>query len=312
MSRQLFQPASKQQARARVAFSGASGSGKTFWALTWAHALAEGNPIAVIDTERGSASLYADQFSFDVLEMRPPYHPDRLVEALNAASEAGYKVIVVDSLTHFWSGQGGTLEIVDQASARFKGNSHAAWQVGTPIQQRMVDALLGFDGHLIATMRAKTEWVMEPDERGKVTPRKIGLAPQQRSDIEFEFTMMLEIEANTHRAHVAKSRFADFADKVFTTNDTSASAETFLEWLKSGKAIVSRNVGDTLKQTIANLEPFQRELLKGAWKEAGLPKVELLTEETYETANALVESASMRTNGADDEELDLMVPEEAF
>ena len=166
MSNHLFQPATKQQARARVAFSGASGSGKTFWALTWATALAEGQPIAVIDTERGSASLYADQFKFDVLEMRPPYHPDRLVEALNSATNAGYKVVVVDSLTHFWSGQGGTLEIVDQASARFKGNSHAAWQVGTPIQQRMIDALLGFDGHLMATMRAKTEWVMEPDERG--------------------------------------------------------------------------------------------------------------------------------------------------
>lgn len=308
MSNHLFQPATKQQARARVAFSGASGSGKTFWALTWATALAEGQPIAVIDTERGSASLYADQFKFDVLEMRPPYHPDRLVEALNSASNAGYKVVVVDSLTHFWSGQGGTLEIVDQASARFKGNSHAAWQVGTPIQQRMIDALLGFDGHLMATMRAKTEWVMEPDERGKVTPRKIGLAPQQRSDIEFEFTMMLEIEANTHRAHVAKSRFASFADKVFTPNDTLSSAETFLEWLKSGKAMVTRNVGDTVKQRIANLETFQRDFLKDAWKEAGLPKVELLTEESLETVNSLiVEATNMAENIV--EELE---PEEAF
>jgi hypothetical protein len=308
MSNHLFQPATKQQARARVAFSGASGSGKTFWALTWASILAEGKPIAVIDTERGSASLYADQFTFDVLEMRPPYHPDRLVEALNSASAAGYGAIVVDSLTHFWSGQGGVLEIVDQASARFKGNSHAAWQVGTPIQQRMIDALLGFDGHLVATMRAKTEWVMEPDERGKVTPRKIGLAPQQRSDIEFEFTMMLEIEANTHRAHVAKSRFADFADKVFTTNDTAPSAEAFLEWLKSGRAMLSRNEGDSLKQRIANLEPFQRDYLKTRWVQEGLPKVELLGESERAVVEELIDEALLNVGATQDE----LEPEEAF
>lgn len=308
MSKNLFQPASKQQAKARVAFSGASGSGKTFWALAWATILAEGEPIAVIDTERGSASLYADTYKFDVLEMRPPYHPDRLVEALHGATQAGYRVVVVDSLTHFWSGQGGVLEIVDQASSRFKGNTHAAWQVGTPIQQRMVDALLGFDGHLIATMRAKTEWVMEPDDRGKVTPRKVGLAPQQRSDIEFEFTMMLELEASTHRAHVAKSRFADFADKVFATQDTQSSAESFLGWLRSGHAIVSRNDGDHVKQQIGNLQPYQREYLKTRWVEEGLPKVEMLSESERIIVDGLInEAQTVEPAPAEDDEM-----EEAF
>jgi hypothetical protein len=305
MSKNLFQPASKQQARARVAFSGASGSGKTFWALSWATVLADGERIAVIDTERGSASLYADTFNFDVLEMRPPYHPDRLVEALAGATQAGYRVIVVDSLTHFWSGQGGVLEIVDQASSRFKGNTHAAWQVGTPIQQRMVDALLGFDGHLIATMRAKTEWVMEPDDRGKVTPRKVGLAPQQRSDIEFEFTMMLELEASTHRAHVAKSRFANFADKVFAPQDTTISAEGFLGWLRSGEAPMNRNDGDNVKQRIGYLQPYQREYLKTRWVEEGLPKVELLSEADREVVETLItEAQTVEPAPAEDDELE--------
>lgn len=304
----LFQPASKQQAKARVGFSGASGSGKTYWSLAWATVLAEGNPIAVIDTERGSASLYADQFEFDVMEMRPPFHPDRLVEALAAAGKAGYRVVVVDSLTHFWSGQGGVLEIVDQAATRFKGNSHAAWQVGTPVQQRMVDGLLGYDGHLMATMRAKTEWVMEPDERGKVTPRKIGLAPQQRADIEFEFTMMLEIEASTHRAAVAKSRFADFADKVFNIADTKASAETFLEWLKTGKLAVSRNEADTIRQRIDTLTLPQREVLKLRWSEAGLPKIDVLNGTNVDIANALIDEAA-RTAELDEPAEDY---EEAF
>jgi len=291
MSKSLFQPASKQQARARVAFSGSSGSGKTYWSLAWASVLAEGNKVAFIDTERGSASLYADQFAFDVLEMRPPFHPDRLVEALQEATKAGYRAVVVDSLTHFWSGQGGTLEIVDQASSRFKGNTHAAWQVGTPIQQRMVDALLGFEGHLIATMRAKTEWVMEPDERGRVTPRKVGLAPQQRSDIEFEFTMMMEIEASSHRASVSKSRFADFADKVFAPNECHSSAEQFLGWLKSGKQMVSRNIGDGIKQQISLLNDLQRDYLREQWKLLGLPKAEHLDEDSVETAQLILREA---------------------
>ena len=309
MSKTLFQPASKQQARARVAFSGASGSGKTYWSLAWASVLAEGNGLAFIDTERGSASLYADQFTFDVLEMRPPFHPDRLVEALQSAEQAGYRAVVIDSLTHFWSGQGGVLEIVDQASSRFKGNSHAAWQVGTPIQQRMVDAVLGYEGHILATMRAKTEWVMEPDERGRVTPRKVGLAPQQRSDIEFEFTMMLELDATTHRASVAKSRFADFADKVFAPADCIASAEQFLGWLKAGKQIVTRNVGDQIKQQISLLEAHQREYLREQWKVSGLPKVEMLDDDTIVNAQLLLAEAQSMQLVDDEEEL---APEAPF
>lgn len=309
MSKLLFQPASKQQARARVAFSGASGSGKTYWSLAWASVLAEGSGVAFIDTERGSASLYADQFAFDVLEMRPPFHPDRLVEALQSAEQAGYRAIVIDSLTHFWSGQGGVLEIVDQASSRFKGNSHAAWQVGTPIQQRMVDTILGYEGHILTTMRAKTEWVMEPDDRGRVTPRKVGLAPQQRSDIEFEFTLMLELDATSHRASVAKSRFAEFADKVFSPADCTSSAETFLSWLKSGKQSVTRNVGDTIKQQINLLEPHQRQYLRDQWKVSGLPKVESLDDETVITAQLLLAEAQTLTNVDEDEEL---LPEQPF
>lgn len=306
MSKNLFQPASKQQARARVGFSGASGSGKTYWSLAWASTLADGGKIAVIDTERGSASLYADTFAFDVLEMRPPYHPERLIEALNSAAAAGYAAVIVDSLTHFWSGQGGVLEIVDQAASRFKGNTHAAWQVGTPIQQKMVDALLGFDGHLVATMRAKTEWVMEPDDRGRVTPRKVGLAPQQRSDIEFEFTMMLELEASSHRATVAKSRFADFADKVFQPNEAFSSASRFLEWLRSGVALANNNEIDQLKQRISYLNAEQRAALKTMWSEHGMPKIDDLSVDEVARVTDYLALAEM---AQPDDQLE---PEEAF
>ncbi len=101
----MFKKATKAQAKARLLFSGASGSGKTTAALTVASQL--GKRIAFIDTEAGSASLYADRFDFDVLELSPPYAPERFTEAIEAAEQAGYEVIVIDSITHEWSGPGG-------------------------------------------------------------------------------------------------------------------------------------------------------------------------------------------------------------
>lgn len=287
----LFQPATKQQARARVAFAGPSGSGKTYWALLWAEELAEGGKIAVIDTERGSASLYADRFKFDVLQMAPPYHPDRLVEALDSAQQAGYGVVVCDSLTHFWSGPGGTLEIVDQAAGRFKGNSHAAWQVGTPIQQKMVDTILAYDGHILATMRSKTEWAMEEGANGRVSPRKIGLSPQQRADIEYEFTLFLEIEVQTHRAAVSKTRFDGFADKVFNPEEAREAAQHFMAWLGSGVPIIDRNTRDAIQQRMDHLHGEQRDYLRQAWREHGLPRVFALTEDRKGEVDTLLAQA---------------------
>lgn len=289
MVRNNFQQASKRQARARIGMSGPSGSGKTMWSLQWATVLAGDGKIAMIDTERGSASLYADRFKFDVLQMTPPFHPDRLVDALNEARDAGYKVVIIDSLTHFWSGQGGVLELVDEASARFKGNTHAAWQVGTPIQQRMVDAILGFEGHVIATMRAKTEWVMEQNAGGKTAPRKIGLAPQQRADIEFEFTLFFDLD-HLHRASVSKTRYDSFADKVFNPEESEKSAVLFADWLTQGESVSSATAMDTLSSRIAGLNESTREVLKSRWREQNWPKINRLTATQTEEAHALIDA----------------------
>jgi len=308
----MFQPATKKQARARVAMSGPSGSGKTMWALIWATTLANGGKVAFIDTERGSASLYADRFQFDVLQMAPPFHPDRLIQALNDAQKAGYDAVIVDSLTHFWSGAGGVLEIVDEASARFKGNSHAAWQVGTPIQQKMVDALLAFDGHLIATMRAKTEWVMEQGQNGKMTPRKVGLAPQQRSDIEFEFTLFLDID-HEHRATVGKTRYAKFQNRVIGPDDAVGAAKDFAEWLMSGETATPAVKTVTPSEPVAEPAPIAaiaeirarvnalpaeaKTKLRGTWNQILLPKIELLTADQVTLAHAAIDAVTEFDDG---------------
>jgi hypothetical protein len=283
----LFTKATKAEAKARVAVTGPSGSGKTYSALSWATELAKGGKIAVIDTERDSAKLYADRFDFDTLSMGAPYHPDRLVEVLRSAEEEGYAVVVIDSLTHFYNGAGGLLEIVDLAGAKANGNGFAGWKTATPIQQKMVDTLLAFNGHIISTMRSKTEYTLEKDDRGRTTPRKIGMAPIQRDGIEYEFTLVLEMDTD-HRTIIGKTRCEALADKVFPSNRGVEAAQIFSNWLSSGDPIITDTERDALDGRIRALTPSQRRVLAKSWGEAGLPKVNSLTQARLSEAVALV------------------------
>jgi hypothetical protein len=298
----LFVKATKAEAKARIAVTGPSGSGKTFSSLQWATTLAEGGKIAVIDTERDSAKLYADRFDFDALSMAAPYHPDRLVEALKVAEEEGYACVVIDSLTHFWNGQGGILEIVDQAGAASKGNNFSGWKVATPIQQRMVDAILAFNGHIITTMRSKTEYSLEKNEYGKLTPKKVGMAPQQRDGIEYEYTLVLEMDTE-HRTIVGKTRCETLADQVFAAGKGTTAAEIFLNWLKAGDPIITATERDILDGLISSLSPSTRNTLKKAWGDMGLPKVANLTKARYNEATALVMNIADSAETVDAEEI---------
>ncbi len=156
----IFKKATKDAARLRLALAGPSGSGKTFTALAVATAMSD--RVALLDTEHASASKYADLFRFDTVSMAAPYHPDRFCKVIQAAAGEGYDVLIIDSLSHAWNGTGGILEIVDQVAARQRSsNSFAAWKEATPIHQRLIEALLGADIHLIATMRSKQEYALE-------------------------------------------------------------------------------------------------------------------------------------------------------
>ncbi|GAA0720228.1 ATP-binding protein [Dactylosporangium roseum] len=228
-----FQKATKAQARARVAFAGPSGSGKTYTSLRTARAL--GQRIAVIDTERGSASKYADEFDFDTLAMNT-FDPRDLVKALAAAGAAGYDVAVVDSLSHFWSGTGGMLEQVDHAARRSGGgNSFAGWKEARPMERAMVDALLAYPGHVIVTMRTKTEYVVEEDSRGRKVPRKVGLKPEQRDGIEYEFDIVGDLDLENTLV-VAKSRCKVLAKAVIQLPDEESFGGVVRAWLEDGAA----------------------------------------------------------------------------
>lgn len=190
-----------------------------------------GGKVAVLDTERGSASLYADVLPFDVVELGPPYSPERFVEVIHAAEKAGYDTLVIDSITHEWKGSGGMLEIVDTISkARFKGNSYAAWNEGDKRHRLFLDSMLHSSMHIIATMRSKAVYV-EAEKNGRKTIEKQGAAPEQRDGIEYEFTVVFDVSVDGNLAVRSKDRTRMFGDPFQITENTG---RQLLDWLESG------------------------------------------------------------------------------
>lgn len=230
----MFKKAIKKNLKLRLATFGTSGSGKTYSALRIATGLAskEGGRIAFIDTERGSASRYADSFDFDVLEVSNP-NIETTVNAINAAN--GYSVLIIDSLSHPWKELLSEIEKI--AKTKYRGNTWSAWSEGTPMQDKLVNAILDFKGHVIATMRSKTEWATEKDERtGKSKPVRIGLTPEQGKGIEYEFDMLLEINTE-HCGSVLKDRTGKFQDATIQMPDENFGIELHA-WLNSGIDLV--------------------------------------------------------------------------
>lgn len=238
-----FVKATKQQAKGRVALIGVSGSGKTMTSLTWARTLAgPKGRIAVIDTEAGSASKYADEFEFDTLILES-FTPRSYIAAIHEAEAAGYDVLVIDSLSHAWAGKDGILAMVDNATARSKsGNAFTSgWREATPEHNNLVDALVRCSVNLIVTMRAKTEYVID-EANGKKFPKKVGMAPVQRDGLEYEFDLVGDMDTE-HTLIVTKSRCRQLADKVFRKPDQQP-AEVLRDWLTSGAPAPQKNKSD--------------------------------------------------------------------
>ena len=221
-----FKKATKAQAKARIALFGASGSGKTFSALRIAKGL--GEKIAVIDSERGSASKYSDRFEFDAADLQDKT-VEEYVEFIEMASGT-YDVLIIDSLSHAWE----TLkdQVQKIADTSFGGNYWAAWSKGNPMQKRFIDAILDFPGHVIGTMRSATEWTTAKDKNGKTKPMRVGLTPEQGKGIEYEFDMLLELSIE-HTANVIKDRTGKFQDKLIELPGEDLGKQ-ISEWLSDG------------------------------------------------------------------------------
>lgn len=225
-----FTKAVRNKAKLRLAITGPSGSGKTYGALTIAKSL--GGKIACIDTENGSASLYANMADFDVMTLTAPYSPERYIDAIKTAEAAGYDVLIIDSTTHEWSGVGGCLELNEKtAQAKFRGNTWSAWNETTPRHRKFIDAMLQSNMHIIATGRSKTE-TAQTEEGGRKKVVKLGMKTEQRDGFEYEFTVVLDLTHDGHYALPSKDRTGLFGgDPSPITADTG---KRLLSWLESG------------------------------------------------------------------------------
>jgi hypothetical protein len=243
-----FQKATKKQAKARIGIIGPSGAGKTFTALSIGTEM--GKKIAFIDTERGSASKYADKFNFDVMELEN-YHPDNFIKGISEAEQADYDVLIIDSLSHAWMGTGGVLEIVDEITLKSKsGNAFTSgWREASPLHKKLIDKMLSSKLHLIATMRSETEYILEDDGKGRKIPKKVGLAPVQRKGMEYEFDIVGDIDTE-HNFVVSKSRCEVIDGKVFNKPGKDL-ALLITQWLTDGVEI---------DQTELNIKSLKAEL----------------------------------------------------
>jgi hypothetical protein len=225
-----FKKATKAAAKLRLGLIGPAGSGKTMSALRVAHGL--GGRVAVIDTERGSASLYSGErgMDFDVLELES-YEAEKFIQAIAQAEAAGYDVLIIDSLSHAWAGKGGILEFVDQAAKRSGGGSFSGWRDATPRHNQLVDAILGAKLHVICTLRSKVEHVIE-QVNGRTQVRKVGLQPVQRDGLEYEFTVVGDVTQD-HELIITKTRAAWLKDKIIREAGEDLGKQ-LAAWLSAG------------------------------------------------------------------------------
>jgi hypothetical protein len=224
--------ARRSATKLRILLTSPSGGGKTYGALLLAKGL--GGKAVVIDTEEGSSDLYDELHDFDVIDLKPPFTPERYIEAITAAEAAGYEVIVIDSVTHCWSGKGGCLELVDDiAKAQFRGNTWSAFSVITPRWRAFVDAILRSSAHVICTGRSKTE-TAQVEDHGKKKVAKLGMKLEARDGLEYEFTTVLDLVHDGHYATVSKDRTG-----IFSGDPKPISVETgkrLAAWLAGAEA----------------------------------------------------------------------------
>lgn len=224
--------AEKRQVKLKLGIQGPSGSGKTEGALALATNLWPEAKILVVDTENESASLYADRYGFDTIPLDPPFESARYESCIDYAVENGYDVLILDSVTHQWDGEGGILRRKEELDRRPNSNSFANWSTFTPEHTHFVESIKQAPIHIIATMRSKQEYALQQNDKGKSKPVKLGMSPIQRDGFDYEFTVVFDVQMD-HRAIAIKNRTGLFGDKAIDLADKKIAAN-MRAWLDSG------------------------------------------------------------------------------
>ena len=262
-----FTKAERKRVKLKILLTGPSGGGKSFSALALAEGL--GGKVAVIDTENDSASLYSDKFNFDVQCIRPPFTTERYEAAIKEAIDAGYGVLVIDSITHAWKGEGGILDQKTKLDAR-GGNSFTNWKTLTPKHERFISAILQSDIHIICTARSKQDYILEANDKGKQMPKKVGLASETREGTEYEFTTVFDI-AMDHNAQTSKDRTGLFGDNIFQINKDTG--ELLLNWINAGKTVEKQPESKPV-ENLSALKDDIESLIRLMWDDEIRPKAE--------------------------------------
>jgi hypothetical protein len=261
MTQNPFKKATRQQSKLRLGLAGPSGSGKTYSALLVAKGM--GLKTAVVDTENGSASLYSNIFDFDVVNLSPPYTPERFRELIACAEDAGYECLIIDSITHEWNGAGGCLEINDNlAASKYRGNSWSAWSETTPRHRKFLDAIIQSKLHIIACMRSKTETAQQ-ETNGRKQVVKLGMKAEQRDGFEYELTTVLDIAHDSHLAMPSKDRTGLFSDPEVITEQTG---KNLLAWLSDGER--EKTAYDKMRDAITEAGQAKNESAMTAYLDA--------------------------------------------
>jgi len=218
--------AERKKAKIKMALQGCSSSGKTYSSLLVAQGLSGGNftKVAIIDTENGSADLYSHLGNYNVITLSPPFTPERYIEAIEVCENAGMEIVILDSISHSWE------ELLDYHSG-LPGNSFTNWAKVTPRQKALIDKILQSNCHIIATMRTKQDYVLNQKDN-KWIPEKVGLKAVQRDGVDYEFTLVFDIDIK-HFATASKDRTGLFMGKpefIITPN----TGRKILEWCNDG------------------------------------------------------------------------------
>ena len=282
----IFEPATRKQSKARIALVGPSGAGKTLSALFLAYGITgDWSKIALIDTEHERGRFYAERSEYNIGQflyapLYPPYSPERYIEYVTEAAQAvgNDGVVIVDSFSHAWDNEGGVLDIKSSIAKQAGKNDYTAWDEAGKVQNGLVNAILSIPCHTIVTMRTKMAYAMEQNDKGKMQPVKIGLAPIQRENTEYEFDVVFQL----NREHIAcTSKDTTFLD-TFSSVITPELGKQLGDWLKEGTepprcADCGKVITTTSKRTAAQAAAMTTErfgrVLCGRCAKAAMEKV---------------------------------------
>lgn len=268
-----FTKAVREKVFIKTLLSGASGSGKSVSALRMATGIARkcDGKIAMIGTESSRDLYYSNEYDYDLLQLEDPFTPEKYMEAIDAAVDAGYKVLIIDSMSHEW-------KYLNDVHDKMPGNSFQNWGKLKPRHNAFMEKILQAPIHTICTARGKDEWVLEEDDKGKKVPKKVGLGAQQDKNITYEFTVSLMIDQNTHVASTDKDNTHLF-DGTFNMI-TERDGEKLYEWANTGEAHKEKpkNVYETAEiSDVDMLKDIKKEIVEMCVTLGGTKNKDMMT-----------------------------------